>query len=68
MKVRDLIEQLQDCNENATVFLAYQPRYPMCVKSGANIVESDCRDRVYIGEAAGYGNEYLPEGISENLF
>ena len=66
MKVRDLIEQLEDCNPNATIFIAYQPNYPLCGRTGGNIVQSECKDRVYIAEWKN-GNEYLPEGISEKF-
>jgi hypothetical protein len=67
MKVHELIEQLEDMNPEALVFIAYQPNYPLCARAG-NIVEAEERDRVYIGESAGGNNDYLQEYISEQLF
>ena len=62
MTVADLIAELEDCDPNATVRLAIQPRYPFEHSIG-DVVEVD--GKVYTGEANQI--DYLPRGVSSEL-
>ena len=58
MTVKELIEYLEDCDQNANVLLAYQPRWPICVRAECLAVIDNM---VNIGMSASGGNDYLPK-------
>ncbi|MDR3287058.1 MAG: hypothetical protein LBT27_06420 [Prevotellaceae bacterium] len=65
MKVKDLIEKLEDCNPEAEVRLAMQPRWAFeyCIEN--NIVQSEDEECVYLAEDNQIG--YLPSEIAGKL-
>jgi hypothetical protein len=65
MKVKDLIEQLQDCNPEAEVRLACQPRWAFEYSVENNIVQSEDENCVYLAEKKQIG--YLSSEIASEL-
>ena len=62
MTVRELIEYLEDCNQEAIVKIAYQPNYPMCEETNTF---AEVGDVVYIGGEN--HNDYLSGEASKEL-
>lgn len=66
MKVRDLIAQLEDMDENAEVRLATQPHYPLEYRADEAVqVEVDGKLVVYLTEGTQLGG--LPGAARDEL-
>jgi len=67
MRVQDLIDELETLNPDAEIYIAYQPRYPLCAEADDTIGVSEDGEKVYIAQSAYGGNDYLPGEISRQL-
>lgn len=67
MNVRDLIEQLENCNPDAEVMIASQPRNPVGYYAEEFIVQSEEWGTVYIGESSRRDDDVLPVSVRLEL-
>lgn len=65
MKVKDLIEQLEEMNPNAEVCFAFQPRSPFEYRVSNEIVQTEDTSKVFLAD--GGQVTYLDDEIAELL-
>ena len=68
LTVADLIEFLEDCNPDAEVRLAMQPRWPFEYSiDGFSLMESETDDGPVVYLPEGQQLNYLPGNVQEDL-
>jgi len=67
MTVSELMEYLSDFPNDAQIFFAYQPNYPLFCQVSDSFAYDEARNELYLSESQGGGTDYLSQELSDEL-